>query len=84
MVFGYTFDELRKIVTEEELDNLAKTLNKFLEVYFKNIYIGTEKEIDAFEKIKRIQFLLVTKQYAELFDNPNAVIQTYREMDQYD
>lgn len=84
MVFGYTFDELRKIVTEEELDNLAKALNKFLEVYFKNIYIGTEKEIDAFEKIKRIQFLLVTKQYDELFDNPNAVIQTYQEMDRYD
>ena len=37
MVFGYTFDELRKVVTEEELDNLAKALNKFLEVYFKII-----------------------------------------------
>ena len=40
MVVEYTFDELRKLITEEELDNLAKSLNKFLEVYFKYIYLN--------------------------------------------
>ena len=82
MVVEYTFDELRKLMTEEELDNLAKSLNKFLEVYFKYIYLN-EKEVEIYEKIRRIQFLLATKQYDELFDNPAELIQTYHEMDRY-
>ena len=56
MVVEYTFDELRKLITEEELDNLAKSLNKFLEVYFKYIYLN-EKEVEIYEKIRRIKWI---------------------------
>lgn len=82
MIFNYTKQEFSKQVTEEELDKLAKVLKEFIEEYYHYIYIP-ENEMEAFNSIRHIQFLLETKQYDQLFDNPNELIQTYDEMNQY-
>lgn len=83
MIFNYTKSEFSKRFTEEDLDNLSKSLERYIEKYYHYIRIS-EKERPTFAKIKNIQFLLATKQYDQLFDNPITLIQTYDEMDEYD
>lgn len=83
MIFNYTKSEFSKRFTEEDLDGLSKSLERYIEKYYHYIRIS-EKERSSFAKIKHIQFLLATKQYDQLFDNPVTLIQTYEEMDKYD
>ena len=83
MIFNYTKEEFSKRITEEELDGLSNSLDRFINKYYHYIRIS-KKEIPNFEKIKHIHFLLATKQYDHLFDNPATLIQTYNEMDEYD
>lgn len=82
MIFNYTKQEFSKQITEEELDKLANALKKFTEEYYHYIYIP-KNELDTFNSIRHIQFLLETKQYDQLFDNPATLIQTYDEMNRY-
>lgn len=71
---------LKKRVTEEDLDNLAKSLDKLLKVYWSKIYFQEDEEqLMTFKQIEQILDLLKTKQYDQLFDDPE-VIMTYDEM----
>lgn len=71
---------LKKRVTEEDLDNLAKSLDKLLKVYWSKIYFQEDEEqLTTFKQIEQILVLLKTKQYDQLFDDPE-VIMTYDEM----
>lgn len=71
---------LKKRVTEEDLDNLAKSLDKLLKVYWSKIYFQEDEEqLMTFKQIEQILVLLKTKQYDQLFDDPE-VIMTYDEM----
>lgn len=71
---------LKKRVTEEDLDNLAKSLDKLLKVYWSKIYFQEDEEqLMTFKQIEQILVLLKTKQYDQLFDDPE-VIMTYYEM----
>lgn len=71
---------LKKRVTEEDLDNLAKSLDKLLKVYWSKIYFQEDEEqLTTFKQIEQILDLLKTKQYDQLFDDPE-VIMTYDEM----
>lgn len=71
---------LKKRVTEEDLDNLAKSLDKLLKVYWSKIYFQEDEEqLMTFKQIEQILVLLKTKQYDQLFDDPEVVM-TYDEM----
>lgn len=71
---------LKKRVTEEDLDNLTKSLDKLLKVYWSKIYFQEDEEqLMTFKQIEQILVLLKTKQYDQLFDDPE-VIMTYDEM----
>lgn len=75
--------DLSKRVDEEQLDELATNLEKFADMYWHNIYfIDDEEEVDAYQKLRHIIFLLKTKQYNELFDD-TTIIMTKSEMDLY-
>lgn len=72
--------DLRKRITEEQLDELEHNLEGFLEDYWNNVLIHTDEEYTAFKNIEKIQQLLKMKRYEELFDDL-SIIQTYYEMD---
>lgn len=72
--------DLRKRITEEQLDELEHNLEEFLEDYWNNVLIQSDEEYTAFKNIEKIQQLLKMKRYEELFDDL-SIIQTYYEMD---
>ena len=57
MIFNYTKSEFSKRFTEEDLDNLSKSLERYIEKYYHYIRIS-KKERSSFAKIKNIQFVL--------------------------
>ena len=74
------YDTLKKRVTTEELDNLAESLEKFLDTYWSDIYFQEEEDqVDIFKKIEQIAFALKARQYDQLFDDP-SIIMTEEEM----
>lgn len=84
MVLNYNQDHiLTKRVDEEQLEFLAENLVKFREVYLNNIYVMDDPEmLDALAKIDHIRYLIQTRQYGELFEDPNIVM-TKHEMNEF-
>lgn len=82
-MLNYEFEKvnrLKKRITTEELDKLAESLDSFLDVYWHSIYFQEDEEqVDIFKKIENISTLLKTRQYDQLFDDPD-IIMTHEEM----
>lgn len=82
-MLSYEFEKvnrLKKRITTEELDKLAESLDAFLDVYWHSIYFQEEEDqVDIFKKIENISTLLKTRQYDQLFDDPD-IIMTHEEM----
>lgn len=66
----------KKILRDEDLQDLAHDLECFVKTYYEDLYITDDKDDDAFIKLKELQNIaqmLRQKRYDELFDKDISV-----------
>lgn len=74
--------DITKRITEEQLRELTFRLGKFLDTYWKNVKMTDEEQLQIFRQLTIIHHYFNSRQYNELFDNPNIVM-TELDMESY-
>ena len=82
-LYGYFENEEKPKISIEAIQYLSSQLEKFLNIYEKEVYVDEPKDMETLRRLREISTLLKQQRYDQLIVDPSAVIDFNTQISEY-